>query len=72
MGGFRSICTPLIPLRAPIMRLLTEANATVNSDAYCKCLVSRYSRGYYRPSEPPERMDQTFACSDYKLHLIGV
>ena len=54
------------------MRLLTETNVTVNSDAYCECLVSGYPRGYYRPSEPPERMDQTFSCPDYKFHLIGV
>jgi hypothetical protein len=56
------------------MRPLTEANATVNSDAYCKCLVSRYPRGYCRPSEhrPHERVDQALSSSDYKFHLISV
>ena len=54
------------------MRLLIQVNATVNSDAYCKCLVSGYPRGYYRAPKPPERMDQAHSCSNYEFHLIGV
>ena len=65
-----ALISPLIPGH----KRPDRANATVNSDAYSECFLSRYPRGYYRPSEykSPEHVDQSLSFPDYKFHFISV